>query len=291
MRECLESLGVIQFKMLPNWLKKALKYFRWWGFHVIPFENFGGNIKNWLILIFHIGLCTWCSFSAFNQFSRKQAFMEFIDALNFFLYYITSASLYWTILYDSYTTRNEQQMFWKIYARANERLRSELNLTKGNYFLIFSLLLAADLTACIMAIVREVKTDPGRIMHLTFLCVVDHRIFFYLLHLKVISYELNKIKHEIKEMSENISNVPVNYRFRFFREQFDLVFGMTEHVNRIFGLSHLVLIMLGVHSSVTFSNFTYRLFQRKFNKYQYGVLFCRYTNRALYFKMGYFQIC
>lgn len=245
--------------MCPNWLKKLLKYFSLWSFHFVSFAKVGGNVTSFFMFVGHIGLCSWCSFSAFNEFAKKQALMEFIDALNFCLYYITSSLLYWFILFDSHTNKRAQQTFWKSYNRANEQSCSELNLQKDKYLTAMISLLIADVLTCAIALASETNTDVGRIMHLTFLCVVDHRMFFYLLHLKVIAFQLQKIQE-----------ISFTNRFHLIRDQYKIVFEMSEYANIIFDLSHLALIMLSFHSSVTFLNFIYRLVQRKFEKYQIG---------------------
>lgn len=259
--------------MFPKWLRNILKYFSLWSFHSVPFVKIGGTITTNVVLIFHIGLCAWCSFCAYREFIRKQALMEFIDVLNFFLYYITSASLYWFIIYDSYTKKREQQLFWETYGRANKRLRSKLNLEKGKYLTVMILLIIADVFVCAIALIREIKTDFGRIMHFTLLTVFDHRICFYFLHLKVIAFHLKEIQAQIKAITARNSNVLSMQRLHLIRDQYKLVYEMSDSVNRIFGISHLILIMLSFHSSVTFLNFSYRIFHGKFQKYHNGLLF------------------
>lgn len=258
--------------MYRKWVERFLKYFSLWGFHVVPTLKFGGDITSALIFVFHFGLSSWCSYTAYNQFAKKLALMEFIDMLNFCLYFITCSSLYWFIIFDSYTKKREQKHFWIIYQRANEK--SQLSVKKGKYAAVLIMLIMADLLSCILALIHENETDVGRIMHFTFLTVVDHRVFFYILHLKVIAFQLGKIKTEInQELQSN--------RLLFIRNQYEHAFEMSDHVNKIFGISHLVLIMLTFHSSITYLNFIYRLLQRKFNKYNNGLKLCKFSFEKL----------
>lgn len=215
--------------------------------------------------------------------------MEFIDVLNFFLYYITSASLYWLIIIDSHISKREEQLFWESYNRINANFRPELNLNKQNYVLTLAILSFTDILLCILALIREIKTDVGRIMHLTFLVVVDHRIFFYLLHLKVVSFQLTKIQAEITDIHRSgfllSTNLDVENRFKSIRKQYQLVYEMSEQINSVFGVSHLALITLSFHSSVTFLNFSYRLFHMKFIKYHNGKLVFSYIVKIVFDKL------
>lgn len=258
--------------MYRKWVERFLKYFSLWGFHVVPALKFGGDITSALIFVLHFGLSSWCSYTAYNQFAKKLALMEFIDMLNFCLYFITCSSLYWFIIFDSYTKKREQKHFWIIYQRANEKL--QLSVEKGKYAAVLIMLIMADLLSCILALIHENETDVGRIMHFTFLTVVDHRVFYYILHLKVIAFQLEKIKTEInQELQSN--------RLLFIRNQYEHAFEMSDHLNKIFGISHLVLIMLTFHSSITYLNFIYRLLQRKFNKYNNGLKLCKFSSEKL----------
>lgn len=91
--------------------------------------------------------------------------------------------------------------------------------------------------------------------------VLDNRLFFYFLHLKIIGQQLWQIDNELKSKMQKRF---VKNRFKWIRSNFMLVHGMTQHVNNIFGCSHMILILLSLQCAVVFLNSFYRLFNGKF---------------------------
>lgn len=267
--------------MFPIWMKYLLKYFNCFGFHSLPVARVGGKSGSTVIFTLHIVLCIWCSISTFTSFLEEQTFMEFIDSLNFLLYYITSASCYWFIIYDSYTKQTFQQGFWDIFQRINEHFHSQADLKIWGSLMVFILIIIGDLTVLTISLVytNSIGTPSCVLMHCIFLSVFDHRIFFFLLHLNVIAFQLDKIDSKLKHMNKlavqsQFVLFEINkhelHRLKWIQDYYKLVYEMTENMNAIFGVSHLGLFLLSFHSSVTFLNFIYRQFLNKFTNYNAG---------------------
>lgn len=267
--------------MLPKWITYLLKYLSLWGFHSLPIASVGGRFGVTIIFIVHFILCIWCSISTFTTFIEEQSFIEFIDSLNFFLYYITSALSYWSIIYDSYTKQKFQQDFWNIFRRINEHFHFQVDFKIWNNLIAFIVIFMGDITFLIVTLVHEYSICSPRcvIMHCIFLGVFDHRILFFFMHLNVIAFQLEKIDSELKHMRKlDIQSKVVpfemnkheQHRLNWIRNYYKLVYEMTENMNAIFGLSHLSLFLLCFHTSVTFLNFIYGQFLNKFTKYDAG---------------------
>lgn len=268
--------------MLSRPVLNILKYFNLWGFHFLPQARVGGKITGILIFFIQIVLCMWSSCNVLTSFLKEKSLMEFLDSLNFLLYYISCASCYWLIVYDSYTKRQLQCEFWntceemfhnqsfsQLYRHIWTTLIPMICIMLGEY-----LVLAAALIR-----MNSIGSQEGVIIHCLFLSVVNHRIFFYIFHLKIISIQLNAILTELKqiqnilavrEFMENEFNEELNQRIKCIRNSLTLIHNMSDNVNVIFGISHLALILLIFHSSVTFLNFIYRLNLKKFDNYDYG---------------------
>lgn len=182
------------FEMTPSWIKYILQYFIFWGFQSTACTTMSDILFSCLIFVIHFSLCSWSSFRIVEAFAEKVTVMEFIDALNFLLYYISCASTYWMTLFDSYINRSDQYAFWKIFARINDQYPTQLMLKKSSYLITFLILLAGDFICVIFALIHEMNSGyGGRIMHFIFLISIDHRMFFYWLHLKVIAFRLQDI--------------------------------------------------------------------------------------------------
>lgn len=186
------NMGV---RVFPKWLWNILRYYSFWGFYLPISSTFGRKLTTFGIFLVQFILCFWSSFRIIEAFAEKRAVMEFIDALNFLLYYISCAFTYWIIIYDSYNNQSNERAFWKLFARNKRIFDMRQNFNERNYLITLILLVVGDCLIVIFALMREVVSEyGGRVMHFMFLCVIDHRIFFYLLHLKAIVFELRNIK-------------------------------------------------------------------------------------------------
>lgn len=272
--------------MSPKWLTILLKYFSFWGFHCVPSVKFGGSTASSLIFVFHIVFCSWCSFVVLRAFAEQQAIMEFLDALNFFLNFITFAASYWLIIFDSYTNQTDQNKFWKIYSKIQEEYGHKFDMKKWDYFVPSIVLLIGSSSIYTLVLIRENITGVATIMmNIAFLYIFDHRLFFYLLHLKAIAFQLWKIDNQLKEMmntnpllngdSERMHSIQFLHdrnQFKWIRRYYEMIYQMCESVNTIFGWSHLALVMLNFHTSVTFLSFIYRLIYGKFDAFDNSAL-------------------
>lgn len=141
--------------MFPKWIKYILKYYSLWGFHSLPNASVGGKFGGKFIFIVHIILCIWCTISTFTTFIEEQSLMEFIDSVNFLLFYITSASCYWFIIYDSYTKQAFQQKFWNIFWQINETFCFQKDFNIWSYVIALIIIFTGDLSVLIISLVYE----------------------------------------------------------------------------------------------------------------------------------------
>lgn len=230
--------------MFPNWTLFLLKYYSLFGFHSLPFARIGGKSGNLIIFLFHVMLCVWCSICTFTSFVAEQASMEFIDSLNFFSYYIASVTCYWFIIYDSYTHRKFEQQFWNIIRRIDECFYLQDKFKMWDSLTVLLLILAGDMTVLITALVNanSIGSPSSVIMHFILLSIFDHRISFFILHLKVIEFQLDKINSELKHMKKfdeiyerigktHRATVEMDkheqHRFKWIRDYYELVYHMT----------------------------------------------------------------
>lgn len=239
------------FIMTSSWIIRMLKYYSLWGFHSIPFIRFGGNRMNLLIGYGQVLLCVWYMYIAFSPSETRKTLMLRLDVMNFSLYFITCIITCWLIFYDSYTKQAFQIKFWKQIMLVEQGCFEKMKLYKWIYLVTLALIIFIDTFIFVFALLDKSSSDlKGKMVHFIFLCITDNRTMFYILHLETIAYQLRKIEIQLKRLKV--------HNFRLFRKNYALVYEMSNYINSIFGLSHLALILISFHTSVTFLCLLYR---------------------------------
>lgn len=247
--------------MVPLWIDCVLKYYSLFGFYSSSCSKLSEKIFRSITSAVQLGCCIFCSVWVFVAFADEKTIMSFLDAINFFLYYLTCALTYWLILYDSYTNENIEIAFWSNFNRIGEQFYVPMKSTKWDFLCAFFWIILADLVCLSYSLYRENTTNiKDKFMHFTLIVVIDHRMFFYLLHLKVLAEQLRQIEAELQ-------NHPSKVQCNLIATFYELVYEMSDIVNVAFGWSNLAIMLLSLHTSVTFSNFVYRQANQKFHNF------------------------
>lgn len=264
--------------MFPKWISFVLKYCTLWGFYSPPCSSLQSKLFSFPIFCLHFGLCTWCSLNYIKSFFHMQRLIEFLDVLNFLFYYVNCAIAYWFIIYDSYSKRKVQHAFWNIFERINEGSSSfsTSKIANCSCLAIFIKLSIADILIFFLSIIGDnLSSSSDKIVHFIYTCVIDNRTFYFLLHMKLIAIELQKINarfpvfHQNKQSSEVMRNV-IDIPMKKTRSYYQSVYEMCQNANQIFGWSQLTLIILCFQSFVTFLNYTYSRTTGKIILQNYG---------------------
>lgn len=258
----------ISSKMFPKWIRLILKYFSFWGFYFAS-SSMHGKFLNVLIFLVHVISCVWCSTQLFQYSAYQRSFLEFMDLLNSLLYVSSGILLYWLIVYDSFRNQKNLRNFWNVFIRINDQIHAQRKFGKWEYLRIFFLYNIGSVFFGILMLFTDYTSSVSNIiLHCIIMHIVDHRVLFYLLHLSVIAYQLQMIEIELKKC--RIQWKIRNKRLKWIRNYFKLVHEMSDLTNKIFGWSHLVLIILSFYSMVVFLNVGYSLVHGKIKKYDSG---------------------
>lgn len=206
--------------------------------------------------------------------------MGILSAVNFLLYYMLSILSYYLIIYDSFVHRVELLEFWKLFSQINVKFCSQSKFDKWSYLTMFIVLIVEDtIIFSIGTILSRSNDDYAQFMSFLFFLLMDNRMFFYFLHLKVIEFQLMKIETEFKEIENNECHRKINLsskiwtrmntfengRFKWVQNYYEYVHEMCDHVNSIFGLSNFAIVLLSFQSMLTFLNFMYLEIQMNFS--------------------------
>lgn len=243
--------------MFPKWLSNVQKYFMIWGFCTTSSVSYNYKLLNISIFLLHLILCTWCSFNCLKSFIRLRIVINFLDAFNFLVFYVNCCAAYWFIIFDFFTKRQVPHTFWANLQRINKEPKLTRQRNSWRCFIVSIKLLSIIniLVWLIVLVADDLSNFNDKIMFLILICVVDHRIFFYLFHLKLIACELQRIHSKL--IDPKIKNYSET-QLKSIRKSYKLVYEMSANLNVIFGISQLTLIMLNFQSYVTFINFIYR---------------------------------
>lgn len=189
--------------MFPKWIEYILKYYSFYNFHSKSTAAIGGKLVRCLILSFHVGLSTCCTFNTFEMFAEVQSIMAHLDTLNLFSYYLSCALTYWLIIIESYAMQSVQSAFLQSFIRINEWFCSQAEMENRNYLFTTMSLPLIDVLVFAFAITLERTTNPvDKIIHFLFLDLLAHRMCFYLLYVKVIEFQLRKMATMLNKMQE-----------------------------------------------------------------------------------------
>lgn len=247
--------------MLSNWISSFLKYYSLFGFHSCCLARIGGKLIADCIFFIQFGLCIWCTILAFKKFDEDKRNMEFLDALNFFGFYLTSCLTYWLIIYDTYKNRRIGNAFWQRFIRINAEFIIHIDVDKWDFFGGFIAMGVIDLALLMITILRTLNNSSDYVFHYNFIVIFDQRIFFYLLHVKAVTLQMRKLLYIIKNQRNANPMIFGDYH---------LIYEMINDMNKAFGWSNLGLTLFNFHASVTFANFIYRQRHNRFYKLNAG---------------------
>lgn len=261
-------------KMLPKWIIAIFKFYSLWGFHSMPYLRIGENHIKIFILIIHIVLCIWCTINVLNTFSKLLAFFEFIDALNVYVYSTVCAFTHCLIIYDSIANQKAQNAFGQMILVSFERYSTKISIPKRCYLTTLLFITISSFTFSISSIVfdkKHLSDFATKFIYYIYLNMFDCRMFFYLLHLKVIAFKLRTIETKLKKSNLN------DTQLKWCRDNYRLTNEMCNILNEIFGWSHLILILLCFQSSITLLNSVYSQIQKKYLDVHQGELTLKLT--------------
>lgn len=265
----------------PKCITYILAYFSLYNFYNTPTEK---KLFHNLKLCIHISLAAWCTFNALASFVALMRLMERLDVLNFIIYYMSYSLTFWLIIYES-NKHSDPQKFWHLLIQINEQYFSQAQFKPKCYLIILILMPFIDIGFTLLAYFNEPVTPAvQKFMSFIFLQVTFNRLLFYLFHLKVIKFQLQKIQIELINIKNscrfNVNDIrPIlnieciklmKMRFKWIRNYYGFVYDMSKSMNSQFGWSQLAYILLTFQSCVTFLNFFYRQMNRKFVGFNYG---------------------
>lgn len=255
--------------MKQTWI---FKYFSLLGFHSIPSMRIGGEYVKFVIPLIQLIVWSWYFLNIAKSFWFLATFMTYLDALNIFVYNITSCLVVLLIIYDSCTKRNDQNVFGQKLAKANAKYYTGMKVLNWNHLIMFALLLVGSIIDCLSGIILfdDFYETQFKIIYFSLNAILDNRIFFYIFHLRAIIVQLKEIETKLRFMRKKPFKCN---QLKLIQEYNYLTHEMCENINEIFGLSQFALILMSFQSSATILNSCFRSTQKRYDFFNYGLYF------------------
>lgn len=214
------------------------------GFHLIPSEKLGQKILNSFVFIGHICICLWCSFTAYTFFVQIQVKYGILRSISFLLYDLSCITLYWIIIFNCYFNQKNRKKIWEIFTKINTDFLKSFE--KWSYTIILALILVVNVANNVLLMASYMQYFEIWLMILIYRILCDQHLFFYILHLKFITFQLQQLNAKLQQMRESgqfgqIQSQNMNkIDLKWIRIQYNFIYEMSERMNTTFGWSILV---------------------------------------------------
>lgn len=201
-------------------------------------------------------------------------FFDIFGVINEMVQYTFGLYTYWLIIFDSLQYREDHRQFWKTYLKIDEYFCSQ-NIHFRNFLLRFIEYFSVSL------LLYSLISTPNTLsiyMFYVLMFASELRAFYYIFCLEIIQHQLKMIENELKIMNEfshkvfyRINNTGTSpfyiqrelQRFKWIREYFHHVHQMSIHLNSIFGLSHVFVILYCFYTWATDMIWFYSIFNER----------------------------
>lgn len=244
---------------VDKWLFFLLLFYEFCGFHHSIRNN--RKFRKYLMCTVQFILLLIFTVNGAHYVLAISKKFDILGKWNFVIFYFTILTTYWIVLIESHIQRPAHLSFWKIYGRLEDFGQRDsvkiLYLLKyGLHVLIFVIMLIIS--------TQDTMTNTGSILTyyiLLFMC--NNRLFYYLLYLKLIKFELEQIKHNIKCDCINFQEGFVVI-LKKTRNKHQRIYELTNCLNVFFGWSQFGVILISFYTFLTYLNFSYQQINGKF---------------------------
>lgn len=272
--------------MYPTWLRKLLFYFDLWGF-CTQFKPHPKQQKiDFFILFVHIVLALISTILIFTYLTRP--IDDTLGTLNDTLKFTVLLVSYWLSIFELYFNKKILQNYWKLFEFMDHRFSSHQQFLLGNYLFKMKIYFVVSMSANCVYFQRLISNSGIKFLYfwISYVFVVlfyQNRSFYYLFFLEIVSYELNQIDREINQILSDCDNLNNKFirkkrifieefchnRFKWIRNYYQSIYDLNGIINKIFGWSNVVTILLSFHLVLADVNWFY---WKLLNKYEFSIL-------------------
>lgn len=214
------------------------------------------------ILTMHLVLLTYFTQSGVRFVLTVYQISKFKRDLNFFsfvFFYGAVISTYWMIIIESFSRKAAQEIFWNIVGDFNES--KEWGTFERTYIFKFGAHLIRFMISFLFA--TQHNNTIARLNYYVPVFICANRLFYYLLCIDIIKFELQKISNVLNSCLIYNEQEKYDFVWKNACDQYQRVYKKTDCINTFFGWSHFTAILLTFYTLLANITFIYNQIDRK----------------------------
>lgn len=246
---------------LDSWMWCLLKFYELCGFH----HSIWSNLRPIKCAIFTVQMILLYHFTL-NEVTYIWAlcdFMELLGVLNFAIFYGSLLITYWISIIESSVQKADQCRFWTIHSQSKDDCSQWISV-KRIYLCEFGVHLVLFVIMLVISVQDKNTTADAIITYYILLFMCNNRLYYFLLYLKIIKFELEQIVIEVKTYHFIGCCDQYGKKLRLLRERYQRAYDMTYCVNGFFGWSNFVSILICFYTLLAYLNWIYQQLNHQF---------------------------
>lgn len=255
---------------LDTWFGYLLNFYEICGFHHSTWSQ--RKIIKYFMIGLQIFMMNFFTVNAAKYIVALTEFAERLVVLNFTFFYTMALLSYWTLMIESYAQKSVQKRFWEIFGQMNgsgHRFNQNCSL-KQLYLCKFLIHLILFIVMLLVSVQDKNTTATAVMTYYVLLFMCNNWLFYFLFYLILIKFELEQIRNYLP--TSNCEDVDLK-NLKRAHNHYQHVYEMIDCVNRFFGWSQCVTILLSFYTILTYCNFIYQLIDRKFEGHGLKIFF------------------
>lgn len=280
----MESAATERIILYPTWMKTLLLYFDLWGFCTQFKISKRQCVFNRVFLTIHLILVSMATATMVIFLTRP--IDDSLGSLNDVLKVNSKIVIYWLSLLELNFKHRMQKEFWSILGEFNTHLRhkTQFNFRAFIFKMIvyFILLMLFYLNYIFGIITSKINEMILYFMWISYFVIATYHknhLFYYLLHLEFVIFELKVVCNELDEMvnctynAKNSRNAQLNQlpgnQLKWTRKCYESTYVLCNAINAVFGWSNATVIPLSFLLLLTDINWIY---WKIFNRYRIDLI-------------------
>lgn len=250
---------------LDKWIYYLFQFNELCGFHHSA-KNDRKTIEYFLFVVQIIFMCIF----TVNGILYVLAIANFLDTLgilNFAFFYVALLISHWIILIESHLKKFAQDRFWQIHGHLNDVSNDfgQRNSMKRKYLFKYALHICMFIVMLFLSS-RDKHTTASAVMtYYVLLFVCNNRLYYFLLYLELIKFELEQIKNALVKNQRTDCHDEYLRLLKLVQNDYQRVYELTSCMNMFFGWSQFTTIIISFYTLVTYFNFIYQQIEGKLN--------------------------
>lgn len=206
-----------------------------------------------IINTIHISVAVFFTYHELDYLPIFLNYHKYTEIFNEIFSYSAPLILYWLTIFDSILHQKTHKSFWDIFHRIDQQFYSQSYFTFKCYKIKLYEFFVVTLTASIIMLLSFSFDYSYNV--LVFIC--EFRVFYYIFCLEIMHFQLKILQKCIHTYKRNSLSEP----FKWIRQYFFCNYKMVEHMNKLFGWSHVAAVLFCAHLILSDMTWFYMIYE------------------------------